>query len=342
MAQSSNRTLERLREYERQNKAADESMMDVDSTYQGGSRSTYETKLDQELNELHNLIKAQNQIQAKLRKPKSSRPPDVPSEIPAEDLSDEIEQLKVYTAAYRSLSSSEPSLPSPESPICALLALRSTHATIEDTKSSILQLKSRCRDAQEEHDRALSITKDARLITRSLESRITELKSQKEKKMQKSPSESAREIISELRARSEAYQENTNDLVASLNDFIDDYLAIMLAAEELGGPVVDGSTNLDEAENSDQKQRRIDVIWGQKKSKGKDVEKEDAASEVRTLVEELLNASVSGDANGSGTYVRLDRDSAAARFLVRARVAQFHPRDARRLRLFDFGREYDN
>lgn len=36
-------------------------------------------------------------------------------------------------------------------------------------------------------------------------------------------------------------------------------------------------------------------------------------------------------------YIELKRDSAAARFLVRAKVAVFHPKDARKLRLVDFG-----
>jgi centromere protein Sim4 len=36
-------------------------------------------------------------------------------------------------------------------------------------------------------------------------------------------------------------------------------------------------------------------------------------------------------------YVQLKKDGAAARFLVRAKVAAFHPGDARRLKLLDFG-----
>lgn len=36
-------------------------------------------------------------------------------------------------------------------------------------------------------------------------------------------------------------------------------------------------------------------------------------------------------------YIELKRDSAIARFLVRAKVACFHPKDARRLKLVDFG-----
>jgi hypothetical protein len=47
-------------------------------------------------------------------------------------------------------------------------------------------------------------------------------------------------------------------------------------------------------------------------------------------------------AGSPSPYVDLQRDSAAARFLVRAKVAQFHPRDAGRIRLIDFGRQLDD
>ena len=36
-------------------------------------------------------------------------------------------------------------------------------------------------------------------------------------------------------------------------------------------------------------------------------------------------------------YVNLEKDGAAARFLVRAKVAVYHPKDARKLKLLDFG-----
>lgn len=36
-------------------------------------------------------------------------------------------------------------------------------------------------------------------------------------------------------------------------------------------------------------------------------------------------------------YIELKKDSAAVRFLVRAKVAVFHPKDARKLKLVDFG-----
>jgi hypothetical protein len=152
--------------------------------------------------------------------------------------------------------------------------------------------------------------------------------------------------------------------VKAFNGFIDDHLAAMLAAEELGGPVVGGLVDVEDLTlqagfsqqgkarkvkpglDGDKRQRRIDEIWG---PKGEDEdmdgedrsEKEAAGAEMRVLTEKLLNASSSAASGSSTAYVALERDSAAARFLVRAKVAQFHPRDATRLRLVDFGRDLD-
>ena len=145
----------------------------------------------------------------------------------------------------------------------------------------------------------------------------------------------------------------------------------MLAAEELGGPIAGDVPDISEemleagfstrgkvrrastSKNEDKRQRRIDEIWGPRPS-GSEVggeeaeekpwdEKTAAAAEMRELSEQLLNALVeSEEGTGDGPYVVLKRESAAARFLVRSKVAVFHPRDAGRLRLVDFGREIED
>ena len=92
------------------------------------------------------------------------------------------------------------------------------------------------------------------------------------------------------------------------------------------------------------RQRRIDQIWGNKAAIEADeeppTEAEAADAEMRQLIENLF-ATLIGPGGGNG-YYELDRDSAATRFLVRAKIAQFHPKDARKLRLVDFGRELDD
>jgi hypothetical protein len=148
-------------------------------------------------------------------------------------------------------------------------------------------------------------------------------------------------------------------------DFINDYLAAMIAAEELGGPVVGdmldveddtlaaGFTKKGRAKSSKNpvsdktRQRRIDQIWGKKTAVADDEDEEEppteaeaADAEMRKLIENLF-ATLVGPGGGK-TYFQLERDSATSRFLVRAKVAQFHPKDARKLRLIDFGRELED
>lgn len=172
-------------------------------------------------------------------------------------------------------------------------------------------------------------------------------------------------MIREQQKRKANLEKETKRLVRAFNKFIDEELAGMLAAEELGGPVVGDLRVVDDetleagfnrqgkakrpkatAQIHDAKrQRRIDDIWGRQPGDedtetGERSEREAAGTEMRTLTEELLNAAAGDDT--SGAYVDLQRDSAAARFLVRSKVAQFHPRDARRLRLIDFARELDD
>lgn len=143
-------------------------------------------------------------------------------------------------------------------------------------------------------------------------------------------------------------------LQEALDDFVERHLAAMLAAEELGGPVVGKLADVDEdmltagfsnqgkpksskkemtANGEAKRQRRIDEIWGGGEGNQRENEKEAAAEEVRELLVMLLEA--------KGGYVDLARDTAVARFVVRAKVAQFHPKDAKRLRLIDFARELD-
>ena len=206
--------------------------------------------------------------------------------------------------------------------------------------------------------------KDARLLTDALKERVENLQHEYEEKSQKTPEEAANAAIQEQQTRKTNYEKETKKLIKALVKFINERLAGMLAAEELGGPVVgdllDVTDEMLEAGFSQQgkpkkaksttnssdtkRQRRIDQIWGQLEDaevgEGLRSEREAAAAEMRALTEELLNEAV--EEGTSGKYVALSRDSAAARFLVRAKVAQFHPRDARKLRLIDFGRGIDD
>jgi hypothetical protein len=174
------------------------------------------------------------------------------------------------------------------------------------------------------------------------------------------PEDGLQRRIEELQEKKRRYDVGSKELFKALRSFIDDRLAAMLAAEELGGPVVGGIMNIDSEDlaagfnaqgklkkaktevNEDKRQRLLDEIWnisvgGQG---GQPVDEVTAAAdEIKQLLQALIQQLEEAKGDNSGSYVLLPRESAAARFLVRSKVAQFHPKDAGRLRLVDFGRE---
>jgi hypothetical protein len=234
---------------------------------------------------------------------------------------------------------------------------------MDETEQSITTTELDLKNTRKRLDEERSHFEDAKIIQRRLGSRTLSLQEEIEERSHRTPGQIAKELIREMRNKKNHYDIETGKLVKAFNGFIDNHLAPMLAAEELGGPIVGEALDIDEEMlegefnaqgrlkkskkgiNGDQRQRRIDEIWGSRppengKSNEPWDEKRAAAAEMRDLTEQLLNSLVESESGGA--YVELERESAAARFLVRSKVAQFHPRDARRLRLVDFGREIDS
>jgi hypothetical protein len=204
--------------------------------------------------------------------------------------------------------------------------------------------------------------KDQKLLTEALNARITALQDELDAKADLTPQDAAREKIDELKKKKKYYDRETSRLMKSLMAFITEHLAAQLAAEELGGPVVGDLMEIDSKDlaggfnaqgklkktkgslDDDKRQRRLDEIWGHVEggaSAGQSDEASAAGLEMRELTEALLNQLAEAKGDISASYVTLTRESAAARFLVRSKVAQFHPKDAMRLRLLEFGRDLD-
>ncbi len=210
---------------------------------------------------------------------------------------------------------------------------------------------------QEEDD-----LRDARLLSDALGKRVEKLRLEHEGQSQKPFDVLAREIIQEQHQRKIHYVKELRKLVKAFNKFVEEHLAAMLAAEELGGPVVGDMIEINEsileagfnqqgkakklradaADGDGRRKRRIEGIWGSQSDDedaeiGERNEKDAAYTDFRKLSEDLLNAAA-GEGNAA-PYVNLRRETSAVRFLVREKVAQFHPTDARKLRLVDFAGE---
>ncbi|KAG5997100.1 hypothetical protein E4U43_002725 [Claviceps pusilla] len=325
----------------------------MDEESRNSETDIYAANLDYTLRELQRKVR---EHQAELERLRSTQH-DLPL-LAAED------QAIVIKNALSTITASEPFLPFAGSVLPALLALRRAHQTIVESKA---YLKSQARSADYERKQLESDRtnlKDHHLLTEALSSRITALKEELRSKAEMRPEDGAREKMDELRAKRKGYLEETKSLMKALLDFNDNQLAPMLAAEELGGPVVGEIIEIDAEElaagfnelgkpikskgaDADRRQRRIDELWGTRNTRQQDRTDGDeeiatAGTEMRDLMEALLNQLMQAKGDNSASYVILKRESAAARFLVRSKVAQFHPKDANKLRLIDFGRDLEN
>lgn len=274
--------------------------------------------------------------------------------------------LEILKAAYDGLVQQTPFLPSPDSVLPALLALRKTHRTVEETREYLASHQDTVENAKRRLEVEKSNLADQQALSRSLQSRAQFLREGLETRMEMGPDDIARERISALKQKKKHYDREATKLVKALRKFIETPLAGMLAAEELGGPVVGDMMDVDvdnlvagfnaqgrpkkakAKPDQDKRQRRIDEIWGLRdeaqSTREEDGDRDEisaAAIEMRELTEELLNTLMQSEGGSSDAYVQLSKESAAARFLVRSKVAQFHPRDSTRLRLVDFGKELD-
>ncbi|KAK4659514.1 hypothetical protein QC762_110890 [Podospora pseudocomata] len=275
--------------------------------------------------------------------------------------------LEIFTKAYEEVAESKPFLPAPGSVLPALLAIRNARNTINESNE---YLESQAK-SQDELARKLEAEKTAlreqQALKTALEKRIQSLRDGLENKQEKTPEQMAKERIAKLKRQNKEWENRTAKLTKDLDWFIEEHLGPMLAAEELGGPVVGQLTDIDPEDLSagfsaqgklkkakdqpdiDKRQRRIDEIWGTQDQQGesnKRKREEDEASaavaDIRRLIEQLMNKLVESQGDNSASYLKISKETAAVRFLVRSKVASFHPKDAQKLRLVDFGRDIDD
>ncbi|PGH06443.1 hypothetical protein AJ79_06533 [Helicocarpus griseus UAMH5409] len=348
-------TLDRIRKFAESNRKVEE-----ERATHPIDHHAYNQLLDQTLKHLQDQVKRQEHALQELRRTTTNPLPQPPL-APRSRLA----QTRRATKAYTSLSRTSPSLPTADSPLPTLLALRSTSTNLHELKTSVTAAASDLSTSRARLKAEESALRDARLIATGLTERIAHLQSSQRSGegdggREKAQSQLAEELIQQQRRRKEELQEKTATLRGALGRFVDEYLAAMLAAEGLGGPAVGDRVEVgDEVLEAgftaqgkerrakvgrDSGQQRIDELVRRRSREGGDGDgggsgsgrgnkRETAGEEMHDLLDALLEAA------GTSAYIELERDTAASRFLVKAKIAQFHPRDARRLRLIDFARE---
>ncbi|KAI9171590.1 Deoxyuridine 5'-triphosphate nucleotidohydrolase [Paramyrothecium foliicola] len=287
---------------------------------------THATNMDYTLKELQRKIREHETQLEKLR----ATSPDVPGSAAG--------QADLIRTALDDVSNSEPFLPFAGSILPALLALRKTHQTIEESKAFLASHKPDVQQAERQLEADQANLRDQKLLNDALEARIAKTKEELSADVSMRPEDAARKRLAELQTKKQNYKRDTSKLMKALIGFIDSHLAAMLAAEELGGPVVGDIMDIDSGTlatgfnaqgkvqkrksevNEEKRQKRLDEIWGgidEQAGHGKqDVNEIGAAgTEMRQLTEELLNRLVEAGGDSSASYVELPRESAAARFL---------------------------
>ncbi|KAF9701915.1 hypothetical protein EKO04_000615 [Ascochyta lentis] len=353
MAQQEDELLQKIRQYAQDAQQLHDDPMELDA-------SNTEARLAQTVRELQARVEEQTTALERLRAQSNV---DVESAASASsDSREKLRQLLTVKDAYARLKPITPFLPGKDSALPALLAARAFQRNVQGIQEAISSTQSKINRTDTILRREEANLNDANLLSQAMEDRIERLRAQQEERSQKTPAQLARELIAAKRAQKDGYDAATQNLGEAMNDFINDYLAAMIAAEELGGPVVGDMLDVEDntlaagftkqgrakstkkAVSDKTRQRRIDQIWGNKAAMEDDeeppTEAEAADAEMRQLIENLF-ATLVGPGGGRA-YYQLERDSAATRFLVRAKIAQFHPKDAKKLRLIDFGRELDD
>lgn len=275
-----------------------------------------------------------------------------------------MKQFQTIKRAYDSLTYSKPELPESGSLLPALIAAEELEKAVKIQLSTVDSVVDQIEGAEHDVRTRDSSLKDAKALGIALQTRLSKLQAAEAEYSQKPPAQAARDLLTSKVSIRKNMTAEVKRLRESLYQFVEDHLCDMIAAEELGGPVVGELIDVDEdmleagfssqgqpkkSEKVipvDKRQRRIDEIWGKKtQDEGQPQEApnnahEAAYQEFTELIDSLLDAAQGK--SESGPYLTLERDSAASRFLVRAKVAEYRPKDARRLRLIDFAGEYES
>ncbi|KAJ5612993.1 hypothetical protein N7510_006187 [Penicillium lagena] len=309
----------------------------------------YTRRLDATLQSLQEQVRRQETELNRLRESNSLEVSNADT-----DPWERVSQARRAKKAYDSLLQSEDKLPDAQSPLPSLLAIGETTQLIKDSKVSVRMTAEKLSTDRERLRIEDANLRDSRSIASGLRERIERIRDDNARKEEQTPSQVAREQVAQQKKKNKQLDRASSELKVSLDKFVDETLAPMLAAEELGGPTVGDALEVSDAtlragytahgkpkkpkqsaEEEDGGQQRIDQFVRRSTTNGDHDapptnKRQAAATEMHSLLDALLESGFS--------YVDVPRDSATSRFLVRAKVAQFHPRDARRLRLIDFGR----
>ncbi|TGZ82777.1 hypothetical protein EX30DRAFT_394049 [Ascodesmis nigricans] len=267
------------------------------------------------------LLKSQSQSQTSSATQSFSNPPASAAPSPTQA------SPKSELAALQSLFPAPAYIPPPTSPLNTLLALRHVLNTITTSRTLLPTAKSHHSSALSTLSTAKQLLAEEQLLTSALEVRIAELRD-------RHPSSSASSSVNETQELVKLEKE-TRKLISgsmkALMKFIDHHLVPELEVEESGGAVTGAQPEPKAGETKSKRQKKIDEMFRKREEEGRGI-----GVEFKELLEELMNRCV----EGGDPWVRVERESAGLRFLVRSEIAILNKRDARKVRLVDFASEF--
>lgn len=258
----------------------------------------------------------------------------------ADDMIGVLYQLRLSKVVFDRLAAEPPQLPVQDSPLPELLAIRSTSQTASETRSTITSVQADADSARRQLASENARLHAYELLATALEERLDNLKTLSKTRATQTPVEVLQSQISDQGVQQQHYVQEGDLILRKLTTFINDNLAPMIAAEDLGGPPIG-----DLIEVSDEALGAGFTAKGKtKQSKSSGAEnfdalaelgqqrREAASKEIRKLIRRLLRTFD----DDTAAYIKLERESASSRYLVQASIAELHPHDALQMRLLEF------
>lgn len=195
--------------------------------------------------------------------------PDSPDPDVPEPPYKKLRKLKVLKAAHDQGFQTVDYIPPADSSLNILLAYRSVGSVISQTNASIQTVEEQVKAAQALLKAEEGTLKEQKRLTEALRTRLDTLEEEDRQIDIGADIVGQGDMIKQMGKKKKEFVKRTVKLLREFLYFLDAGLARMVAAEEMGGPVVGDDldvtleTGFDKKGKSKKGDRRIDEMWGQ-------------------------------------------------------------------------------
>lgn len=180
-----------------------------------------------------------------------------------------LRKLKILKSAHDQCFNTIDYIPSADSPLNTLLAFRSVEMVIAQTITSIRDVEERIKSVQTLLKSQNAAATEQNRLMEALRARLDVLLEEQQQINVGADIVGQGDLIRKVGKKKKEVAKRTNVLLRELLYFLDNGLARMVAAEEMGGPVVGDDldvtleTGFSKQGNVKKGNHRIDEMWGQ-------------------------------------------------------------------------------